>query len=73
MGVLARSRRPVGELFRSRNAELGIVACSDATASTLNRLSSIGLPINAVVTGTPASILAPETHTLLAHSRLIFS
>ncbi len=60
MGTCSSSRRPVGELFRSRISEFGIVDTSDANEHMLNRLSAIGLPIDAVVTGTSAWLLAPE-------------
>ena len=71
MSVSPFSSRSVGELFRSHVAEFGVLAWSDADEDTLIRLSSIGLPIKAVVTGTPACIPSCRndllTGPILAH------
>ena len=60
MGTVRFSTRHVGELFRSQCIRDGLLPCSDASRTSLNRRAAIGLPITAGVTSAPACILAPE-------------
>ena len=52
MGSVPVPAEVVGQLFHPRIVKFGITDASDASGTSLNRRAAIGLPINAVVTGT---------------------
>ena len=60
MGVGTFSPHVVGDFFAHRDCEFGVTDDSDANVPTLNRRTTIELPMKAVATGAPASKLEPE-------------